>query len=67
MSDPRLDTDADFILSKRFRYSLKYLLSRYPEGAPDEVIGQALGCSAQEVEAAYQGIVKKLQSVLVRP
>ena len=65
MIDPRVETDPDFILSKRFGHSLKRLVSRYPDGAPDDIIGQALGCSAQEVQKAYQGIVEKLRAILV--
>jgi hypothetical protein len=59
--DPRLDVEADFILTKRFGYSLTKLLERFPDGAPDSVIATALGIEEGEVEVRYQAIVKSLQ------
>lgn len=52
-----LANDPDYILTKRFGFSLKRLLERYPDGAPDGVIAVALGISEAEVERRYQNIV----------
>lgn len=60
----RLDTDRDYILLKRFDYSLEKLLRRYPDGAPDEVIAQALGIKPEEVEEIYQNLVLKIRAGL---
>jgi len=42
--------DKDFIYSKRFDFSLKKLLERYPEGAPTKLIAQVLLMEESEVE-----------------
>jgi hypothetical protein len=62
--DTRLDTDPDFILLKRFGFSLDKLLMRYPDEVPDETIAQALGIPAGEVPARYDSIVARLRSKL---
>jgi hypothetical protein len=59
--DTRLDTDPDFVLLKRFGYSLKRVLERYPDIVPDDIIAQALGITAPEVEFRYLGIVRALR------
>jgi hypothetical protein len=62
MSDlERLAQDPDFILTKRFGYSLQKLVERYPDGAPDHVIAAALGTTETEVERRYQDVVRYLK------
>ncbi len=56
-----LSTDPDYILIRRFGFSLKRLMERYPEGAPDNVIAAALGIPEVEVESRYQRIVGLLR------
>jgi len=56
-----LAQDPDFILSKRFGFSLAKLMTRYPDGAPDNVIAGALGMTEEQVENRYQEIVKILR------
>jgi hypothetical protein len=56
-----LATDPDFVCMKRFGFSLKRLVARYPEGAPDSVIAQALNITEAEVERRYQNIVQVLR------
>lgn len=56
-----LATDPDFVCMKRFGFSLRRLIERYPEGAPDSVIAQALNISESEVERRYQSIVQVLR------
>ena len=56
-----LTTDPDFICMKRFGFSLKRLMERYPEGAPDSVIAQALNITEAEVERRYQNIIQVLR------
>ena len=58
--DGRLDTDPDFILLKRFGFSLETLMKRH-DVVPDETIAQALGIEVGEVEARYKSIVAKLR------
>lgn len=52
-----LATDPDYILTKRFGFSMKRLMDRYPDGAPDSVIALALGVTEAEVERRYQNII----------
>lgn len=65
ITQERLETDPDFILIRRFDYSLKKLVERYPDGAPDRIIAQALGIEEHEVQEIYRGIVLKLKSILL--
>lgn len=60
----RLELEPDFILMKRFGYSLARLLERYPDGATDEIAAQALGISKGEVDRRYQKVVDSLQKTV---
>lgn len=60
----RLEQDPDYILLTRYDNSLKRLLERYPDGAPDRIIGQAIGMSELEVQEAYEAIVRKLRRMM---
>lgn len=57
-----LTSDPDYICMRRFGFSLKRLVERYPEGAPDSVIAQALNITEDEVARRYQNIVQVLRS-----
>ncbi len=59
-----IETDPDWIAIKRFDYSLKKLLERYPEGAPNRIICQALMMDETQVETLYQAILQKLKAKL---
>ena len=56
--------DTDFINLKRYGYSLAKLMVRYPDGAPDHVIADALLIDESEIDELYRDIVKKLQDHL---
>jgi hypothetical protein len=60
----RIAKDPDFINLKRFDYSLKKLLERYPEGAPVNVISQALMIPEEDLEVLYENILVKLRKVI---
>lgn len=60
----RIVEDPDFVNLKRFEYSLAQVMDRWPEGAPDRTIAQALMISEDDVQALYQGVVAKLQGLL---
>jgi hypothetical protein len=60
----KLATDEDYIPLKRFDYSLKKLLERYPDGVPDRIIAQSLLVEEEQVEVLYQEIVTKLQQLM---
>lgn len=60
----RISDEDDFILLKRFDYSLKNLLNRHPSGVPDRVIAAALMITEDDVEDIYQDIVLKLRHTM---
>lgn len=59
-----LAKDPDFIYSKRFDFSLKKLLNRYPEGAPTKVIAQSLMMTEDELQELEQSIILKIRQEL---
>jgi hypothetical protein len=59
-----IESDPDFIYSKRFNYSLKELQLRYPDGCPDRIIAAVLMITEDDVEAVYQKIVLKLRNCM---
>lgn len=57
----KIDEEEDFIYSKRFDFSLKKALERYPDGMPPKMVAQALLMSEEEVEALFQKILLKIR------
>jgi hypothetical protein len=53
--------DADYICSPKFNNSLKELLKRYPDGAPDRLIARVLGLSTKELDLVWANVVELLQ------
>ena len=64
MLDTRVEAEPDFILLKRFQYSMAALLKKYPDGCPDPIIAQALGISVEEVEVMFQAAALKIRAIL---
>lgn len=64
MSDPRIDTDPDYIALKRFDYSLQKALERYPDGLPAPLVAQALDTSESGVQAEYTILVARIREAL---
>ena len=60
----RLENDPDYIALKRFDYSIKKLLQRYPEGCPDRIIANALLIPEEDVEDIYMSTVQKLRDIM---
>jgi len=58
----KIETDPDFINLKRFDFSLKKLQEKYPNGAPDRIISQALGLPEAEINQRVQQVLSKLKS-----
>jgi hypothetical protein len=54
-------TDPDFVYLKKYDFSLKKVLQKYPDGAPDRVIAQALMISEEEVQDLYESIIDKIR------
>jgi hypothetical protein len=57
----KVNTVPDFVNSKRYDHSLKKLEDRYPDGAPDNVIANALMIEVEEVEPEFDKVVVKLR------
>ena len=60
----RVETDPDYINLKRFDFSLRKLLVRYPDGCPDHIIAQALILNESEVETTYNNVVIRLRTLM---
>jgi hypothetical protein len=59
-----IENDPDWIAIKRFDFSLRRLLERYPEGVPSRIICQALCMDEAQVETLYQSVLQKLKAKL---
>lgn len=58
----RVLEDDDFVALKRFEYSMKNLMARYPDGVPnDRIIAQAMMLTEDELTEVYDSIVEKLK------
>ena len=60
----KLYNDPNFINIKRFDYSLKKLISKYPEGVPPKIIAQALDLSEPELESLTAATLAKIRTLL---
>ena len=58
----KVHTEPDFVNSKRYDYSLQKLEERYPDGAPDNVIANALMIKEEEVEPEFDKVVIKMRA-----
>lgn len=57
----KIKEDPDYVDLKRFNYSLKEAMARYPDGVPDRIIASGLRMSLEELNQTYANIVKKLR------
>jgi hypothetical protein len=60
----RLDEEPDFVNAKRYDYSLAQLEERYPDGAPDNIIANAMMIEEEEVETTYGRLVDKFRDLM---
>lgn len=63
----RINTEPDFVYLKRLDYSLARVVERFPDGAPDRTIAQALMITTEDVERIYADIVNRLKTRLADP
>ena len=59
-----LNEDEDFIVLKRFKYSLKSLLKRYPNGCPEKTVAAALDLNELELKDLYGKTIIKLRAIM---
>lgn len=55
--------DEDFVISRRYKNSLKALIAAYPDGTPEHIAAPALGLTVEELDARYLQIVQCLKGV----
>ena len=60
----KISEEGDFVNLKRFDFSMKKLLERYPEGCPNRIIAHALALAENEVEELYQQAVNRLRELM---
>lgn len=60
----RIMSEPDFVNLKRFDYSLKKLMEKYPDGVTRKVEAQALLMTEEEAEELYQTVVQKLRTMM---
>lgn len=60
----KIETDPDYIYSKRFGNSLAACVERYPEGASTKLIAQVLLMTEEEVENIYLSVIEKLRDIM---
>ena len=60
----KIEQDPDYVNLKKFEFSLKRMLEKYPTGAPDRVISQALQIPEAEINQRFQSILDKLKEKL---
>ena len=59
--DPRISSDADFVLSKKHEYSLTRLMQDYPDGVPDRIICKVLQITPEELQNHYRCAIINLK------
>ena len=60
----KIESDPDWINSRRFGFSLEKLLTRYPDGAPNRVIAAALLIQEEEIPKLYKKMIEKLRKLM---
>jgi len=63
--DPRIETDRDYIVSKKYNNSLSLLLKSYPDGVPDKIICKTLQISQEELEKIKKNAIIRLKRSLI--
>jgi hypothetical protein len=56
-----VSNEDDFILLRRYGYSLQKLVDKYPDGCPDHIIATALGVDEAAVKERFSKIITCLR------
>ena len=64
MRNHKIDEDPDFIVSKKYKNSLRRFLAENPIGASDAAICRMLEIAPDELESVYLLAIQKLRSTL---
>lgn len=57
-----LQTEEDFVYSRRFNFSLEELKRRHPDEAPERITAAVLMLTEDEVKQFYDRVVAKLRA-----
>lgn len=60
----RIETEEDFINSKKHGYSLRHFLDASPGGTTDNIIAYFLKIKPDDVKSLYESAVKKIRQKL---
>ncbi len=60
----KIDNDPDFINAPYFKYSLKELLNKHPDGVSDDRIAKYLMMNESDLDIEYNDIIMKLRGLL---
>ena len=60
--DSRIETDKDFVVSKKHNNSLSRLLADYPDGVPDRVICKVLQILPEDLKKTYRCAIIALKA-----
>jgi hypothetical protein len=59
-----IESDEDFVYSKRSNYSIAELMKRHPDGCPNRIIASVLMVTEDDVDEWYARIVTKLRNAM---
>lgn len=62
--DSRIETEEDFVVSKKHNNSLSRLLEDYPDGVPDKVICKVLQITPDDLKRHYKCAIMNLKITL---
>ncbi len=60
----KLNTDPDYIYSKKFSNSLTAIIEKYPDGVPDTIIAKVLKIKPTQFNIVFDRILEKLKENL---
>lgn len=60
--EPKIETDKDYIMSKKHDNSLSALIKDYPNGVPDKVICKVLQISQEELDEIYNRAIINIKN-----
>jgi hypothetical protein len=60
----KINTDPDFIYSKKFNNSLAEIIKKYPNGVPDNLIAKVLKLKTSQYNNIFNKILSKLRDSL---
>ena len=63
--DQRIESEKDFVLSKKHGNSIKRLVDSYPNGVPDNVICRVLQVSPEDLQDRYNAAIAFLRKKIL--